>query len=92
MSLNLKQDVLNTVAEAERQKSANERKHKWVFQETKKKTNLSSNNGNWVAHFHRVDVYYCEHCCEIKNIEKKESVSLPFGGSRHAKDFAPIWY
>ena len=92
MSLNLKQDVLNAVTEAERQQRINECKHKWVFQEAKKKTTLSSNNGNWVANFHRVDIYYCEHCCEIKNVEKKERVCLPFGGCRHANDFAPIWY
>ena len=32
--------------------------------------------------------------CELlrEELEKKESVSLPFGGSRHVDDFAPIWY
>ena len=92
MSADLKQDILNAVAGVGLQKSTNKCQHKWVFQEAKKKTTLSSNNGNWVAHFHRIDVYYCENCCEIKNIEKKESIRLPFGGSRHAEDFAPIWY
>lgn len=92
MSLDLKQDILNAVAESERRERTNKCKHKWVFQEAKKKTTLSSNNGNRVAHFHIIYVYYCEHCCEIKNVEKKESVSLPFGGCRHAENFAPIWY
>ena len=68
-------------------------KHKWVFQEKQRKTNCTyESNGDWTAHFHKIDVYYCEHCCEIKQIEKKESVSLPFGGIEHVEDFAPIWY
>ena len=66
-------------------------KHKWIFQETQKKRSTSGYE-QCTAHFHRVDVYYCENCCEIKELEKKESVSLPFGGSRHVEDFAPVWY
>ena len=92
MSLNLKQDILNAVAESERLNTANKCNHQWVFQEDKKKTTVSYNNGYYTAHFHRVDVYYCENCCEIKELERKESVSLPFGGSRHVDDFAPVWY
>lgn len=92
MSLDLKKDILRAVEQAKLQEVMNECKHKWIFQETKKKTTISCNNGHYTARFHRIDVYYCENCCEIKNIEKKESVSLPFGGSRHADDFAPIWY
>lgn len=70
----------------------NECKHKWIFQETKKKTYTSSNNGHYTAQFHRIDVYYCENCCEIKEIEKKQDVRLPFGGIHHVYDYAPIWY
>ena len=71
----------------------NECKHKWVFQETQRKTTTTySHGGNWTAHFHRIDVYYCENCCEIKEVEKNQSVRLPFGGSKHVEDFAPIWY
>ena len=66
--------------------------HKWVFQETQKKTTTTNNNGDYTAHYHRVDVYYCEYCCEIKKIEQKESVSLPFGGIRNPDRFAPFWY
>lgn len=68
-------------------------KHKWVFQETQKKTTTTKDSqGYYTAHYHRVDVYYCEHCCEIKKTEQKESVSLPFGGIHHTDDFAPVWY
>ena len=71
----------------------NECKHKWIFQETQRKTSTTCGEGGyWTAHFHRVDVYYCENCCEIKNVEKKESVCLPFGGIHHVSNFAPIWY
>ena len=71
----------------------NKCKHKWVFQETQKKQTLTcDNSGFYTAHFHRVDVYYCENCCEIKEVTKKQSVELPFGGTRHINSFAPIWY
>jgi hypothetical protein len=71
----------------------NECRHKWVFQETQRKTNTTyDGNGNYTAHFHRIDVYYCENCCEIKEMEKKQSIELPFGGIRHVGDFAPVWY
>ena len=69
----------------------NECEHKWVFQETKKKTSIRYQNG-YTAHFDRTDIYYCEKCCEIKKIEKGEYVDLPFGGIHHVKDFAPSWY
>ena len=67
-------------------------KHKWVFQETQRKMQTTGDNGHYTAHFHRVDVYYCEHCCEIKKLEQKESVRLPFGGIRKPEASAPIWY
>ena len=66
--------------------------HKWVFQETQKKTYTTSNSGNYTAHYHRVDVYYCEKCLEIKKIEQKECVSLPFGGIHNVSKYAPVWY
>ena len=67
--------------------------HKWTFQETQKKVSTKSDSyGHYTAHFHRVDVYYCENCCEIKEVEKKQLVNLPFGGIRHVDDFAPVWY
>lgn len=67
--------------------------HKWIYQETQKKTHISYNgNGNYTAYFYRVDVYYCENCCEIKEIKKQEKVYLPFGGKNHVHDFAPVWY
>lgn len=66
-------------------------RHKWIFQETQKKTSISGHEHK-TAHFHRIDVYYCENCCEIKKVEQKESVKLPFGGTRHLSDLAPVWY
>ena len=69
----------------------NECEHKWVFQETKKKTSIRYQNG-YTAYFDKTDIYYCEKCCEIKKIEKGEYVDLPFGGIHHVKDFAPSWY
>lgn len=68
-------------------------KHKWVFKETQRKTSTTCGKGGyWTANFHRIDVYYCENCCEIKEVEKNQSVRLPFGGINHVSDFAPIWY
>lgn len=68
-------------------------KHKWIFQETKRKTSTTYDRGGyWTAIFHRVDIYFCERCCEIREVEKKQDVKLPFGGIRHVSDFAPIWY
>lgn len=47
--------------------------HKWVFQETQQKTTVSGYE-HYTAHYHRIDVCFCEKCCEIKKIEQKESV------------------
>ncbi|MBU3173347.1 hypothetical protein [Clostridium estertheticum] len=66
-------------------------KHIWVFQETYKKFKISGDRTQ-IAHFTRVDRYYCSNCCEIKELEKKESVDLPFDGIRNIKNFEPIWY
>ena len=66
--------------------------HKWVFQETKKKTSIHYTSNGYTAYFDKIDIYYCEKCCEIKEIEKGEYVDLPFGGIHHVKDFAPSWY
>ena len=66
-------------------------KHKWVFQETQQKTTVSGYE-HYTAHYHRIDVYFCEKCCEIKKIEQKEAVSLPFGGTHRIQQYAPIWY
>ena len=65
--------------------------HKWVFQETNKKTHITGYQ-NKTAHFHRIDVYYCEKCCEIKEVEKRESVNLPFGGIHIVQKYTPDWY
>lgn len=70
----------------------NECEHKWVFQETKKKTSIRYTSNGYTAYFDKIDIYYCEKCCEIKKIEKGEYVDLPFGGIHHVKDFAPSWY
>jgi hypothetical protein len=70
----------------------NECEHKWVFQETKKKTSKRYTSNGYTAYFDKIDIYYCEKCCEIKEIEKGEYVDLPFGGIHHVKDFAPSWY
>lgn len=71
----------------------NECKHKWIFQETQKKTYTKCNNqGDWTARFYRTDLYYCENCCEQKKVEQEKTVRLPFGGTRHLDDFEPEWY
>jgi hypothetical protein len=66
-------------------------KHNWIFQETYKNHKISFHQ-NYTVNFKRVDRYYCSNCCEIKEIEKQESVSLPFGGVNRIMDFAPVWY
>lgn len=66
--------------------------HKWIFQETQQKRHTTNNNGHYTAHFERVDVYYCEKCLEIKNIEQGASVSLPYGGIHNVLYYAPVWY
>lgn len=65
--------------------------HNWVFQDTNKKSHATGYE-HYTAVFERIDRYYCSHCCEIKEVEKKEAVSLPFGGIRHINDFAPTWF
>ena len=65
--------------------------HKWVFQETQQKTTVSGYE-HYTAHYHRIDVYFCEKCCEINKIEQEEAVSLPFGGIHRLQQYAPIWY
>jgi hypothetical protein len=66
-------------------------RHNWIFQEAYKNCNISGYEHH-TAHFKRVDRYYCSNCCEVNEIEKKESVSLPFGGIRKVLNFAPVWY
>lgn len=67
-------------------------KHKWIFQETQKKTTIeTTSGGSRYAHFHRVDVYFCENCCEIKKVEQKENCSFPGWGGNNTKAVAPIW-
>lgn len=44
--------------------------HKWALQETKRKTSVSYVNG-YTAYFYKTDIYYCEKCCEIKEIKKR---------------------
>ena len=66
-------------------------KHNWVFQE-KSKTYRISGYEHYTAHFKRVDRYYCSNCCAIKEMEKQESIDLPFGGIRKVLKFAPVWY
>lgn len=70
----------------------NECKHKWIFQETQKKTYLECERGDWTATFYRVDLYYCENCCEQKKIAQEKVVKLPFGGANRLGDFEPVWY
>lgn len=71
----------------------NECKHKWIFQDTEKTVNVEKDKwGDYIAYFYRWDIYYCENCCEIKEIERKERVDLPFGGIHHVDSFAPVWY
>lgn len=65
--------------------------HKWVHQEKQLKTTVTGYE-NYTAHYHRIDKYFCEKCCEIKSVEQKESVNLPFGGIRNLPKYAPIWY
>ena len=65
--------------------------HKWTYQETQKKVDVTGYE-NYTAHYHRIDVYYCEKCCEVKTREQKEEVRLPFGGIHHLGSHAPIWY
>lgn len=65
--------------------------HNWVFQENSKKSSITGYE-HYSAIFTRIDRYYCSRCCEIKEIEKKESVSLPFGGIRNIQSFAPVWF
>ena len=66
-------------------------KHKWIYQEKQLKTNVTGYE-NYTAHYHRVDLYFCENCCEIKKVEEKQNVDLPFGGVRNLPAYAPIWY
>jgi hypothetical protein len=66
-------------------------KHNWIFQETKKKYTISGYQ-SYYATFIRVDRYYCSNCCEIKEMEKKETVSLPSGGIHNPTKYAPVWY
>lgn len=69
----------------------NECEHNWIYQNTSKKCSTSGYE-NYYANFSRIDRYYCSKCCEIKELTKNESVSLPFGGIRHPEAFAPTWY
>nr|WP_295681194.1 hypothetical protein [uncultured Lachnoclostridium sp.] len=71
--------------------SSNQCDHNWVFQETTRNYKISGYQ-NYTAIFHRIDRYYCQKCCEIKEIEKKEAVSLPFGGVHYPVRYAPTWY
>ena len=65
--------------------------HKWIFQEKQHKTTVDGYE-NYTAHYHRIDIYFCEKCCEIKKVEQKEMVRLPFGGIHNLPKFAPIWF
>lgn len=66
--------------------------HKWIFHETQKDMLFegSSDRGNRKVTFNRVDVFYCENTCEIKEIEKTETVELVWG--EKSEDVKPIWY
>lgn len=67
--------------------------HKWEHHKTQTKTSTEKDShGNYMAQFYRMDVYYCKNTCECKEIEQKETVSLPFGGIRNPEKYAPIWY
>ena len=50
--------------------------HKWVFQETKKKTSIRYTSNGYTAYFDKIDIYYCEKCCEIKEIENKKKTNI----------------
>lgn len=71
----------------------NECKHKWIFQETQKGVYTKGDwYGNHTAYYTRIDVYYCENCCEIKEIKKEAIIELPSGSQRDLKCHAPIWW
>lgn len=71
-------------------------KHKWIFQETK--SNTSRIRGDYYdgysVTFNRLDRYYCENCCEIKELKKSEDVKFPTDrvGRYKISDLAPVWY
>lgn len=65
--------------------------HNYIFQDTSKK-HFVSGYEHYTAHFERVDRYYCSKCLDIKEVVKKEAVSLPFGGIRNVIGFSPAWY
>lgn len=67
-------------------------RHEWFFQETQRKCRTSNYGSGYTAHFERVDLYYCKHCCETMKKEQKSSVILPFGGIHHPENYAPVWY
>ena len=60
-------------------------KHKWIFQETK--SNTSRIRGDYYdgysVTFNRLDRYYCENCCEIKELKKSEDEAM-----QHSKEVA----
>lgn len=72
--------------------AADECKHEWVFQETKKSYFTTEYGSGWKACYTRLDLYYCKHCCETKEVRKEASRSLPFGGVRCPEKHAPDWY
>lgn len=65
--------------------------HNYIFQNTNKKHSITGYE-HYTAVFERIDRYYCSKCLEIKEIVKKEAVSLPFGGIRNVTKFSPVWY
>jgi len=79
------------ISAVERRCRMKECEHKWIFQEKQLKTRVTGYE-NHFAHYHRIDIYFCEKCCEIKKVEQTATVSLPYGGIHNVSAFAPIWY
>ena len=61
-----------------------------ISRNTKKVEITPTRYGYKDALFRRIDVYYCEKCCEIKKVEQTEKV-FRTSGINMEKD-APIWY
>lgn len=68
-------------------------KHHWIFQETNKCHKPKEDKyGKTSVIYQRLDRYYCENCCEIKELIKTETVDVRIRNVGYIESNKPVWY
>lgn len=74
-------DILKADSEKKKYRKDSMCEHKWIYQTS----DYKCDRANYIKKFSRIDTYYCEKCCEVK--EKIAKVEC-----KYINDGVPYWW